>query len=342
MAMTWQYLNREGAQILPWASRARILCVRMDRYEYDMPFPPTWLATKEELSRNSSSKLTTVTSAIDLVMKTIASQVALPAPSSKKKKVPEFPLPILNINDLPDDHPHSLRRCANLAFTSGYLSSEMCASEALVPILRGLLYVPGCCTSEYTFYILSVMLSLTEVRRDPDASCKYRTRETLFTSRMIIDGLPEKKWPLVTVALPRSWSDVNFAHDAQEATEALAHAFQPTLEFLLSLHRVIPGSDPTRLPKWFLLCGFYYTYQGIHVCSHRPVWDSDAGEWKLQSTGGARATREFLHSCDDIQKGRLIWALLMVQRCMYEVKQGISRWLSKYGEVFRAHGLLSS
>ncbi|KIY66451.1 hypothetical protein CYLTODRAFT_423419 [Cylindrobasidium torrendii FP15055 ss-10] len=325
MSMTWQYLNREGAQRLPWASRARNLAVMMDSYERDMPFPSTWLATKEELSRNSSSKLTAVSSVIDLVMKTVASKVALPALSDTMDEEPPFPLPILTINDLPDNHPHSLRRCANLVFTSGYLCSEMCASETLIPILRGLLYVPGCCTSE-----------------DPDTSCKYRTTETIFTSRMIVDGLPEQMWPLVTVALPRSWSDINFAQDVQEATEVLAHAFQPTLEFLLSLHRVIPESDPTCLPDWVLLCGFFYTYQGIHVYSHRPVWDSGAGKWKFQSTGGAEATRELLHSWDHNQMGCLIWALLMVQRCIYEVKQGISEWLSDYGEVFRAHGLISS
>ncbi|KIY67329.1 hypothetical protein CYLTODRAFT_296292 [Cylindrobasidium torrendii FP15055 ss-10] len=283
---------------------------------------PGWKATKEE--RSDYSSITTISAAIDLVMKTALSTAAgvVPASSGTMDEVPLFPLPILSINDLPDDHPRSLRRCANLAFTSGYLSPEMRASDTLVPILRGLLYVPGCCTSEY-----------------PDA-CN-RTRETVFTSRMIIDGLPEKMWPLVTIALPRSWSGRTCAEDVQEATEALAHAFQPTLEFLLSLHRVIPASDPKRLPDWVLLCGFYYTSQGIHVRSHRPEWDSDAGDWKFQSVGGGVGTSRLLHRCESFQVGRLIWVLLMVQRCMYEVKQGISEWLSDYGELFRAHGLIS-
>ncbi|KIY67327.1 hypothetical protein CYLTODRAFT_490753 [Cylindrobasidium torrendii FP15055 ss-10] len=325
MAILWEFLNPKDAQRLPWEARARTVVQEMNGSARDIQFPPTWLATEEEISDLSSSEPASVPSAIDLVMKTATSQDAFLGRGSTMDKEPPFPLPILSINDLPDDHPHSQRRCANLVFTSGYLSSEMRASETLVPILRGLLYVPGCCTSE-----------------EPDTSCKYRTTETIFTSRMIVDGLPEQMWPVVTVALPRSWSDITFADDEKEAAEALANTFQPTLEFLLSLHRVIPESDPKRLPDWILLCGFYYTSQGIHVRSHRPEWDSDAGVWKFQSVGGGETTSELLHSCESFQMTRLIWALLMVQRCMYEVKQGISKWLSDYGEVFRAHSLISS
>ncbi|KIY66459.1 hypothetical protein CYLTODRAFT_491469 [Cylindrobasidium torrendii FP15055 ss-10] len=321
MAISWEFLEWDDVLRMPWGS-AKALAIEMDKY-CTVPLPPTWLATGEELSDLSSSELTTVSSAIDLVMKKATSTAGvLPASSGTMDEVPLFPLPVLNINDLPDDHPHSLRRCANLVFTSGYLSSEMRASETLVPILRGLLYVPGCCTSE--------------------APGPSRTRETVFTSRMILDGLPEQMWPLATVALPRSWSDSTFAEDVQEATEALAHAFQPTLEFILSLYRVIPESDPTRLPYWILLCGFYYTSQGIHVRSHRPRWDPDAGQWRFQSVTCGTTTSTLLHSCYSFGMGRLIRALLMVQRCIYEVKQGMLGWLSDYGEVFRAHGFISS
>ncbi|KIY66454.1 hypothetical protein CYLTODRAFT_455369 [Cylindrobasidium torrendii FP15055 ss-10] len=91
MSMTWQFINREDAQMLPWASSARAVAHEMDGYAHDMPFPPSWQATKEEISRNSSSKLTTVSSVIDLVMKTVASKVALPASSSTMDEEPPFP-----------------------------------------------------------------------------------------------------------------------------------------------------------------------------------------------------------------------------------------------------------
>lgn len=57
---------------------------------------------------------------------------------------PGWPFALVTLNDLPDNHPYSMKRCLATILTNGMpASTERIPSDVFEAVIPGLLYVPG-------------------------------------------------------------------------------------------------------------------------------------------------------------------------------------------------------
>lgn len=254
--------------------------------------------------------------------------VLIVVPDDDFDKHPTYPAPMVYLNDLPFNHPHSLKRCMARLFSHPYAGSfERDLIDVMQVTLPGFFHIPGCRVLRYCLStVSSLQTEFLWAFSNPPSPPRHpaisvpQFHESI-ECRLPIAGVPACMWLPLLVAIP--WD----GRPREEGAAELAKRFEWSLAFIVHLHSLVrPGEG---LPQMCSLLGVLYTPRGIEVYAHYARESEHDSEWHYVSVLLSTYFADSFMRPNPFDIADVVAVLLLLQRHASEVQRIVSSWLDR-------------